>query len=101
MTFTDGCPECGVAYSFFFEAQHHKDGCSEPKPAADNEAFQVRVWASLDSAIENDYDFSDWTDAEVAMDLTDYNKQFEDIAPFVIAPYITTWRASRSSKEES
>ena len=98
MTFTDGCPECGIAYSFFYEAQYHKEGCSEPVPAADDEAFQARVWASLDSAVENDYDLGDWTSEEIAMDLVDYDKQFEDVAPFVIAPYVITWKANCESK---
>jgi hypothetical protein len=24
----DGCPECKLAYSFFFNTQFHKEGCS-------------------------------------------------------------------------
>lgn len=26
---TDGCPGCGMAYSFFFGVQFHKNGCRE------------------------------------------------------------------------
>ena len=27
-TETDGCSECGMAYSFYFGCQFHKKGCS-------------------------------------------------------------------------
>jgi hypothetical protein len=28
---SDGCPECGLAYSFYFNFQFHKKDCSQNK----------------------------------------------------------------------
>ncbi len=62
-----------------------------------NLEVQEDISESLDSAIDNGYDdLLDWTDLEIAEDLGQYDKQFEDFDPQDLVPYVQAWRKARS-----
>ena len=57
---------------------------------------QEEVFISLDQAVENGYDLTDWSEAEIARDLHEYDSQFEDVDPTSLVEHIEAWKVQRT-----
>lgn len=56
---------------------------------------QAQVDESLDSAIRNGYELDDWSAADIAEDLNQYDSQFEEVPTERLVALIQNWKDRR------
>lgn len=61
-----------------------------------NETREQRIYAMLDNAVENRYDFSVWTVEDIIADLLVFADLNDDEAEDEIRPHVITWKQKRS-----
>lgn len=52
---------------------------------------EAQVHASNDRAVENGYDLFSWSAEEIAVDLADYDSDFEGVPVEITIPFIRSW----------
>ena len=60
-----------------------------------HEECRGKIFESLDQALENGYELLGWEPEEIAIDLHDYDAQFENIDPALLVPVISEWQEQR------
>lgn len=57
--------------------------------------LQKEINESLDNAIFNGYELDEWSSADIASDIGQYDLQFQNIEQDVLIPLIEVWKQSR------
>jgi uncharacterized repeat protein (TIGR02543 family) len=61
----------------------------------DRQIARARVFASLNNATANGYDFAGWTDDMVAIDLNRFDADCANIAHAELIEHVQAWRAQQ------